>query len=47
MIYYDVRCPKCGWEGSTEDCGGGMPIADTGDYDDPTCPTCHEYVEER
>jgi hypothetical protein len=38
--YYNVKCKKCGWYGSTEFVGGGGQIADTGDYDDIFCPVC-------
>lgn len=37
--YYLVAC-KCGWKGSSSECNGGTPLADTGDYDDVTCPSC-------
>jgi len=40
--WYWCKCenPKCGWEGSSMFCGGGMQIADTGDYSDARCPHC-------
>lgn len=38
--WYDADCESCGWSGSSEYCGGGHAIADTGDYSDPTCPIC-------
>lgn len=37
--YYLVAC-LCGWKGSSSECEGGMPIANTGDYDDIRCPAC-------
>lgn len=37
--YYLVAC-KCGWKGSSCECNGGTPLADTGDYNDVTCPAC-------
>lgn len=43
--WWVAKCPKCGWEGLTRDCGGGRAIADTGDFDDPTCPKCDTIVE--
>jgi len=38
--YWIARCPECGWKGLSRDCNGFAPIADTGDYDDGTCPRC-------
>lgn len=38
--YYPVKCPDCGWTGSSKDCDGGLPIADTGDFSDIRCPCC-------
>lgn len=38
--WYDAECESCGWFGSSQYCGGGYAIADTGDYSDPTCPVC-------
>jgi predicted RNA-binding Zn-ribbon protein involved in translation (DUF1610 family) len=38
--YYNVKCEKCGWYGSTEFVDGGGQIADTGDYNDIFCPAC-------
>lgn len=38
--WYWCKCEKCGWEGSSQLCKGGGPIADTGDYDDALCPEC-------
>lgn len=38
--YYPVRCPACGWEGMSDQTGGGEQIADTGDYNDCVCPDC-------
>ena len=32
--YYLASCDKCGWVGSSEDCG-------TDEADDVFCPTCH------
>lgn len=43
--WWVAKCPKCGWEGLSRDCGGGYPIADTGDFDDPTCPKCDTIVD--
>jgi len=39
--WYDAVCGNCGWWGSSEYCNGGGAIADTGDYEDPTCPVCN------
>ena len=38
--WFPCRCPKCGWQGMSNETAGGNQIADTGDYDDPVCPTC-------
>lgn len=38
-------CPQCGWAGLSRDCHGGHPIADTGAYDDVTCPNCFSVVD--
>lgn len=38
--YYPVRCLDCGWRGSSNGCGGGLPNGDAGDYDDLYCPRC-------
>lgn len=36
--YYAASCDKCGWQGSSEDCG-----TDTGfDDSDVYCPDCHQ-----
>ena len=43
--YWQAECPKCGWQGSSKDCAGGASIADTGDYDDVTCPECAKKGE--
>ncbi len=43
--WWEATCPKCGWKGLSRDCGGGHSIADTGDFDDPTCPKCDTVVE--
>ena len=43
--WWEATCPKCGWNGLSRDCGGGHSIADTGDFDDPTCPKCDTVVE--
>lgn len=32
--YYPASCNKCGWQGSSEDCG-------TCEADDVYCPKCH------
>lgn len=37
---YSCWCPKCGFRGGSHLLGGGNPIADTGDFDDPYCPIC-------
>lgn len=37
--YYTVKC-ECGWWGSSRLLSGGIPLADTGDYDDVYCPVC-------
>lgn len=38
--YFRVRCPRCKWEGMSNQAAGGGAIADTGDYDDIICPFC-------
>ena len=38
--FWPCRCPKCGWEGMSNDASGGNQIADTGDYNDLVCPVC-------
>jgi predicted RNA-binding Zn-ribbon protein involved in translation (DUF1610 family) len=38
--FYNVKCKKCGWFGSSEFTDGGEEIADTGDYEDILCPAC-------
>ncbi len=38
---FPAYCVTCGWHGSSYSCGGGTPIADTGDYSELTCPACH------
>ncbi len=43
--WWPAKC-DCGWRGLTRDCTGGDQIADTGDYDDPTCPVCTKAMEE-
>ena len=40
--WWPAKCPACGWRGISRDCGGGAPIADTGDFTDPICPKCLE-----
>jgi len=44
--YYPCQCNICGWSGLSKDCDGGGPMADTGDYNDPTCPKCHGDVSD-
>ena len=44
--YFAVKCPKCKWTGSSEECAGGGAIADSGDYDDIVCPVCLKENEE-
>lgn len=44
--FYPVRCPKCLWEGMSNESSGGEPIADTGDYGDICCPRCVKEREE-
>lgn len=39
-------CPTCGWKGISRDAHGGHPIADTGDYEDVTCPYCDSILED-
>jgi len=38
--WFPVMCNHCGWRGLSRDCTGGGPIADTGDYNEITCPQC-------
>lgn len=38
--WYNATCNGCKWEGVSEMLGGGGAIADTGDYNDATCPYC-------
>ena len=50
--WFNVRCQKCGWKGSSEFLDGGVQIADTGDYSDTYCPNCgevdpDEYIPEQ
>ncbi len=40
--WWPAVCPGCGWKGLSRDCYGGGQIADTGDYDDLSCPECVE-----
>lgn len=41
--YFGVKCPKCGWVGSSEESAGGTPIADSGDFSDLVCPHCPRW----
>lgn len=46
-IYWAAICRDCGWTGMSNECGGGNPIADTGDFDDITCPKCNStHIDE-
>ena len=38
--YYVVECQECGEIYPSQQCDGGGPIADTGDYNDALCPHC-------
>jgi len=38
-FYYKVLCHECGWFGSSQDCGGGLPMGGD-DYTDIECPCC-------
>lgn len=38
--YFIVECQDCGVVYPSFQCGGGDAIADTGDYNDATCPHC-------
>lgn len=38
--FFPCRCPKCGWQGMSNETQGGSIIADSGDYDDVVCPEC-------
>lgn len=38
--YWVAQCLDCHWTGSSKDCDGGLPIADTGDYSELRCPRC-------
>lgn len=38
--WFPVMCNHCGWRGLSRDCTGGGPIADTGDFNEITCPQC-------
>jgi hypothetical protein len=38
--WFPVMCNCCGWHGLSRDCTGGGPIADTGDFNEITCPKC-------
>jgi hypothetical protein len=38
--YYVVECQECGEVYPSQQCDGGGPIADTGDYNDALCPHC-------
>ncbi len=38
--FFETKCDKCGWWGSSKLLSGGQAIADTGDYDDSCCPVC-------
>lgn len=38
--FFKVKCPECNWQGMSNECEGGGPIADTGDYDNIVCPKC-------
>ena len=44
-MYYPVYCHCCGWYGLSKDTNV-YPIADTGDYSDPTCQKCDSEVED-
>lgn len=44
--YWKAQCPECHWVGPSKYCGGGGPIADTGDYSDITCPVCGHDVDD-
>ena len=41
-LWWAAICPACGWRGLSRDASGGRPIADTGDFDELTCPRCDE-----
>jgi hypothetical protein len=38
--YYVVECQECGEVYPSQECDGGGPIADSGDYNDALCPHC-------
>jgi len=45
--YWAAQCLDCHWTGSSKDCDGGLPIADTGDYSELRCPRCEsDEIEE-
>ena len=41
--YYPVRCPKCKWTGSSEECGSGDYFAQDG----CSCPICFTECDEQ
>lgn len=45
-LWYGAKCPECGWIGSSQDCEGGRPIADTGDFSPIVCPECFKKEKE-
>jgi len=44
--YWPAKCPSCGWRGLSKDCTGGDAIADTGDFNEVTCPKCTKEMED-
>ena len=38
--YWPAKCRACGWRGMSNECAGGMAIADTGDFSELRCPRC-------
>jgi len=38
--YFMAICKDCGYQGVSCTLQDGSPIADTGDFDDPSCPKC-------
>jgi ribosomal protein L37E len=45
-VWWPAICPRCGWRGLSEDCEGGGPMGDTGDYSEVTCPRCGNNVDD-
>ena len=40
LTYFPVACPRCGWQGMSNEAAGGHALADTLDYHEIWCPEC-------